>query len=138
MAEHAELLAEMAAVARLSTPERLKHAQKRRAQQLKKWAQLEKEPPAGAERRRKRRKSGGRARTVTFPDSVRLLEAAARRDAEEGDGDTKGTANPQTPLFWDVNPNFAAQILKNVAWPLSVNPTHGGPTRDGFTGAAGL
>ncbi|KAK2512626.1 hypothetical protein Q9233_016155, partial [Columba guinea] len=83
MAEHAELLAEMAAVARLSTPERLKHAQKRRAQQLKKWAQLEKEPPAGAERRRKRRKSGGRARTVTFPDSVRLLEAAARRDTEE-------------------------------------------------------
>ncbi|XP_064910752.1 protein phosphatase 1 regulatory subunit 16A isoform X2 [Columba livia] len=83
MAEHAELLAEMAAVARLSTPERLKHAQKRRAQQLKKWAQLEKEPPVGAERRRKRRKSGGRSRTVTFPDSVRLLEAAARRDAEE-------------------------------------------------------
>ncbi|NWW76037.1 PP16A phosphatase, partial [Climacteris rufus] len=87
MAEHPELLAEMAAVARLSTPERLKHAQKRRAQQLKKWAQAEKEfPPgtkAGAERKRRRRKSGSHGKRVTFPASVRLLEAAARHDAEE-------------------------------------------------------
>ncbi|NXG20623.1 PP16A phosphatase, partial [Grallaria varia] len=87
MAEHPELLAEMPAVARLSTPERLKHAQKRRAQQLKKWAQAEKEPPggaAGAERkRRRRRKSGGQGKRVTFPASVRLLEAAARHDADE-------------------------------------------------------
>ncbi|XP_075351527.1 protein phosphatase 1 regulatory subunit 16A [Mycteria americana] len=80
MAEHAELLAEMPAVARLSTPERLKHAQKRRAQQLKKWAQTEKETQGmkvGAERKR------GRRKRVTFPASVRLLEAAARHDAEE-------------------------------------------------------
>ncbi|NXH79333.1 PP16A phosphatase, partial [Hydrobates tethys] len=86
MAEHPELLAEMPAVARLSTPERLKHAQKRRAQQLKKWAQTEKEPQglkAGAERKRRRRKSSGQGRRVTFPANVRLLEAAARHDAEE-------------------------------------------------------
>ncbi|NXF00062.1 PP16A phosphatase, partial [Menura novaehollandiae] len=86
MAEHPELLAEMPAVARLSTPERLKHAQKRRAQQLKKWAQAEKENPgmkAGAERKRRRRKSDGQGKRVTFPASVRLLEAAARHDAEE-------------------------------------------------------
>uniref|UniRef100_A0A8C3J4H2 Protein phosphatase 1 regulatory subunit 16A n=1 Tax=Calidris pygmaea TaxID=425635 RepID=A0A8C3J4H2_9CHAR len=89
MAEHLELLAEMPAVARMNTPERLKHAQKRRAQQLKKWAQAEKEaPPAKAgggerKRRRRRRKSGDRGKKVTFPASVRLLEAAARHDAEE-------------------------------------------------------
>ncbi|XP_017695385.1 PREDICTED: protein phosphatase 1 regulatory subunit 16A, partial [Lepidothrix coronata] len=95
MAEHAELLAEMPAVSRLSTPERLQHAQRRRQQQLKKWAQAEKEAPgakAGAERKRGRRRksssSGGSAggspgKRVTFPASVRLLEAAARHDAEE-------------------------------------------------------
>ncbi|XP_014749318.1 PREDICTED: protein phosphatase 1 regulatory subunit 16A-like [Sturnus vulgaris] len=90
MAEHQELLAEMPAVCRLSTPERLRHAQKRRAQQLKKWAQAEKEMPGipkggggGGERKRRRRKSSGRGRRVTFPASVRLLEAAARHDAEE-------------------------------------------------------
>ncbi|NWV42402.1 PP16A phosphatase, partial [Grantiella picta] len=86
MAEHLELLAEMPAVSRLSTPERLQHAQKRRAQQLKKWAQAEKESPgmkAGAERKRRRRKSGSHGKRVTFPASVRLLEAAARHDAEE-------------------------------------------------------
>ncbi|NXK01420.1 PP16A phosphatase, partial [Corythaixoides concolor] len=86
MAEHPELVAEMPAVARLSTPERLKHAQKRRAQQLKKWAQLEKETQGmkvGAERKRRRKTSAGRGKRVTFPASVRLLEAAARHDADE-------------------------------------------------------
>ncbi|XP_016161010.1 PREDICTED: protein phosphatase 1 regulatory subunit 16A [Ficedula albicollis] len=89
MAEHQELLAEMPAVCRLSTPERLRHAQKRRAQQLKKWAQAEKEIPGipkgggGGERKRRRRKSGSHGKRVTFPASVRLLEAAARHDAEE-------------------------------------------------------
>uniref|UniRef100_A0A8U8CED1 Uncharacterized protein n=1 Tax=Geospiza parvula TaxID=87175 RepID=A0A8U8CED1_GEOPR len=90
MAEHQELLAEMPAVSRLSTPERLRHAQRRRAQQLKQWAQAQKEVPAipkaaaggggggGGERKRRRRK-----KRVTFPASVRLLEAAARHDAEE-------------------------------------------------------
>lgn len=84
MAEHAELLAEMPAVSRLGTPERLRHAQKRRAQQLKKWAQAEKEIPGIFERKRRRRKSGSRGKRVAFPASVRLLEAAARHDAEEG------------------------------------------------------
>ncbi|XP_057244272.1 protein phosphatase 1 regulatory subunit 16A-like, partial [Malurus melanocephalus] len=87
MAEHAELLAEMAAVSRLGTAERLQHAQKRRAQQLKRWAQAQRETPAakgGAERKRRRRKSGGHGKRVAFPASVRLLEAAARHDADEG------------------------------------------------------
>ncbi|XP_069738981.1 protein phosphatase 1 regulatory subunit 16A [Phaenicophaeus curvirostris] len=82
MAEHPELVAEMPTVARLSTPERLKHAQKRRAQQLKKWAQAEKETP-GSERKRRRKPSENHGKNVTFPASVRLLEAAARQDAEE-------------------------------------------------------
>ncbi|NXY80361.1 PP16A phosphatase, partial [Glareola pratincola] len=84
MADHRELLAEMPAVTRLSTSERLKHAQKRRAQQLKKWAQAEKETPgskSGSERKRRRRKSQGKR--VTFPENIRLLEAAGRHDAEE-------------------------------------------------------
>ncbi|XP_077046055.1 protein phosphatase 1 regulatory subunit 16A isoform X2 [Agelaius phoeniceus] len=96
MAEHRELLAEMAAVARLGTPERLRHARRRRAQQLKRWAQAQRDGPAlpgdddddddddddggkGGERKRRRR----RKKRVTFPASVRLLEAAARHDAEE-------------------------------------------------------
>lgn len=97
MADHPELLAEMPAVARLSTPERLKHAQKRRAQQLKKWAQTEKETQGmkvGAERKRRRRKSNSQGKRVTFPASVRLLEAAARNDAEEGGCRRWRTARP--------------------------------------------
>lgn len=83
MAEHLELLAEMPMVGRMSTQERLKHAQKRRAQQVKAWAQAEKEaqgrrgpgqPPQGAARKQ-----------VLFQPSVTLLEAAARNDLEEGE-----------------------------------------------------
>ncbi|XP_023679542.2 protein phosphatase 1 regulatory subunit 16A [Paramormyrops kingsleyae] len=80
MAEHAELLAEMPAVGRLTAGERLKHAQKRRAQQLKGWSQMEKvtHSDAGA-------KAGQQAhsRRVTFPSNITLLEAAARNDLEE-------------------------------------------------------
>ncbi|XP_069588278.1 protein phosphatase 1 regulatory subunit 16A [Ranitomeya imitator] len=81
MAEHLELLSEMPAVGRMSTQERLRHAQKRRAQQLKRWAQGEKEAPG---RRPKSRRVGARAgRRVLFPQNVTLLEAGARNDAEE-------------------------------------------------------
>ncbi|XP_068524786.1 LOW QUALITY PROTEIN: protein phosphatase 1 regulatory subunit 16A [Anas acuta] len=97
MAEHAELLAEMPAVSRMSAGERLKHAQRRLAQQLKAWARLEKEARGqrgdndgdtdgdnDTRRRRRRRKSGaGGSKRVRFPVSVRLLEAAARSDLEE-------------------------------------------------------
>uniref|UniRef100_A0A673GMI4 Protein phosphatase 1 regulatory subunit 16A-like n=1 Tax=Sinocyclocheilus rhinocerous TaxID=307959 RepID=A0A673GMI4_9TELE len=79
MAEHAELLAEMATIGRLSATERLKHAQKRRAQQLKGWAQMEKDSQKG------NHKGDGlkESRRVTFNTSVTLLEAAARNDIEE-------------------------------------------------------
>uniref|UniRef100_A0A8C0ISV9 Protein phosphatase 1 regulatory subunit 16A n=1 Tax=Chelonoidis abingdonii TaxID=106734 RepID=A0A8C0ISV9_CHEAB len=84
MAEHLELLAEMPAVARMSTQERLKHAQKRRTQQLKKWAQFEKEAHGKKARAEKRKKNSSKEKRVLFPESIKLLEAASRNDVEEG------------------------------------------------------
>ncbi|XP_022541167.2 protein phosphatase 1 regulatory subunit 16A [Astyanax mexicanus] len=87
MAEHAELLSEMTTVGRLSATERLKHAQKRRAQQLKGWAQMEKENARSGkavqktDREKKSKKEG--ARKVAFPNNITLLEAAARNDVDE-------------------------------------------------------
>uniref|UniRef100_A0A3P9LAW3 Protein phosphatase 1, regulatory subunit 16A n=1 Tax=Oryzias latipes TaxID=8090 RepID=A0A3P9LAW3_ORYLA len=80
-ADHGELLAEMGTVGRLSATERLKHAQKRRAQQLKAWTQMEKDAVRGS--RAKADKKKPRTSKVTFPDSVTLLDAAARNDVEE-------------------------------------------------------
>ncbi|KAL2085534.1 hypothetical protein ACEWY4_018854 [Coilia grayii] len=89
MAEHEELLAEMATVGRLSATERLKHAQKRRAQQLKGWAQMEKDTFRGsksfqkADKNKKKDKEKEQGRRVTFPSNITLLESAARNDLEE-------------------------------------------------------
>ncbi|XP_029313873.1 protein phosphatase 1 regulatory subunit 16A [Cottoperca gobio] len=80
-AEHGELLAEMATVGRLSATERLKHAQKRRTQQLKGWAQMEKDSTRGS--RAKADKKKARTIKVTFPKAITLLDAAARNDVEE-------------------------------------------------------
>ncbi|XP_051771309.1 protein phosphatase 1 regulatory subunit 16A [Ctenopharyngodon idella] len=82
MAEHAELLAEMATIGRLSATERLKQAQKRRAQQLKGWAQMEKDSARG---HKANHKGDGvkKSRRVTFHTNVTLLEASARNDLEE-------------------------------------------------------
>ncbi|XP_026988001.1 protein phosphatase 1 regulatory subunit 16A isoform X1 [Sagmatias obliquidens] len=86
MAEHLELLAEMPTVGRMSTQERLKHAQKRRAQQVKMWAQAEKEAHGrrGLRTQSQKEVADGRPqKRVLFPPSVALLEAAARNDLEE-------------------------------------------------------
>ncbi|XP_044929988.1 protein phosphatase 1 regulatory subunit 16A isoform X2 [Mustela nigripes] len=86
MAEHLELLAEMPVVGRMNAQERLKHAQKRRAQQVKAWAQAEKEAQgkkSHRERPRTEAAGGGPQKRVLFPPSVTLLEAAARNDLEE-------------------------------------------------------
>ncbi|XP_041824388.1 protein phosphatase 1 regulatory subunit 16A [Melanotaenia boesemani] len=80
-ADHSELLAEMATIGRLGATERLKHAQKRRAQQLKAWAQMEKDAARGS--RAKADKKKPRTTKVTFPHSVTLLDAAARNDVDE-------------------------------------------------------
>ena len=72
------------ATERLSTQERLRLAKKRRAEQLRRWAQREREfgrdfnrttPPNSAKR--------GKKRGITFEPSIMLLEAAARNDLEE-------------------------------------------------------
>nr|XP_044998657.1 protein phosphatase 1 regulatory subunit 16A [Jaculus jaculus] len=86
MAEHLELLAEMPMVSRMSTQERLKHAQKRRAQQVKMWAQAEKEAQSKKghrERPQQEEMSPGPRKQVLFLPSIALLEAAARNDLEE-------------------------------------------------------
>ncbi|KAJ6661512.1 hypothetical protein lerEdw1_014422 [Lerista edwardsae] len=83
MADHLELLAEMPAVGRMGTQERLKHAQKRRTQQLKKWAQYEKEVQGKKVKVEKKKKRTSRERRVAFPANIHLLEAACRNDVEE-------------------------------------------------------
>uniref|UniRef100_A0A8C8JRK5 Protein phosphatase 1, regulatory subunit 16A n=1 Tax=Oncorhynchus tshawytscha TaxID=74940 RepID=A0A8C8JRK5_ONCTS len=83
MAEHGELLGEMATIGRLSATERLKHAQKRRAQQLKGWAQMDKDMARGAGKASQKSNKKGRTRRVVFPNNITLLEAAARNDLEE-------------------------------------------------------
>ncbi|XP_034717428.1 protein phosphatase 1 regulatory subunit 16A [Etheostoma cragini] len=80
-AEHSELLAEMATIGRLSATERLKHAQKRRTQQLKGWAQMEKDSTRGS--RAKADKKKPRTTKVRFPTAITLLDAAARNDLDE-------------------------------------------------------
>lgn len=81
-ADHSELLAEMATVGRLSATERLKHAQKRRAQQLKSWGQMEKDAARGS--RAKADKKKGHTTKVKFPNTVTLLDAATSNDLNEG------------------------------------------------------
>lgn len=74
--EHSELVSEMAHVEHMSTQERLHLARRRRNQQLKLWAQREKE----WERTRHR----PHRPMIVFSDSVMLLEAASRNDILEG------------------------------------------------------
>lgn len=99
MAEHSELVSEMAILEKLGTQERLKMAKKRRLQQLKKWSQREKEFTKEQTSQTKKHKKtdlnnesdcdkpeSKRRRTdrVHFVPSVMLLEAAARNDIDEG------------------------------------------------------
>ncbi|XP_061122243.1 protein phosphatase 1 regulatory subunit 16A [Syngnathus typhle] len=79
-AEHGELLAEMSTIGRLTATERLRQAQRRRAQQLKAWAQMEKDAARGSKAKADKKK---RTRRVTFPSAITLLDAAARNDLDE-------------------------------------------------------
>lgn len=88
MSEHSELVAEIAQVEKMSTPDRLKHAKKRRAQQLKRFANYEKQLEKDKSKKNKqsinnqRRQNKKRAR-VRFIHNIMLLESAARNDLEE-------------------------------------------------------
>jgi protein phosphatase 1 regulatory subunit 16A len=64
---------------RLSTQERLRLAKRRRADQLHKWSQREREWKLHTGQALERREC------VTFVSSVMLLEAAARNDLAEGE-----------------------------------------------------
>lgn len=86
MAEHSELVTEMCVVEKMSTQERLKHAKKRRQQQLKKWTQHERDLQKGKHKLKTQRASPAPQVSeykVHFVPSVMLLEAAARNDVDE-------------------------------------------------------
>lgn len=91
MANHLELIQELQQLDKVPSLERLRAAQKRRTQQLKRWAVYEKEM------QNKKRKADKKARNanslqqeskrhVSFAASVALLEASARNDPDEGRG----------------------------------------------------
>lgn len=92
MANHLELIQELQQLDKVPSLERLRAAQKRRTQQLKRWAVYEKEMQ---NKKRKADKRGRNAnnlqqtetkRHVSFAASVALLEASARNDPDEGKG----------------------------------------------------
>jgi len=79
--EHDQLIEEMATIDRLTTAERLRLARKRRGQQLKRWAQRERETNL-------KKKAGTfsdpeKTTKLFFASAVMLLESAARNDVDE-------------------------------------------------------
>ena len=86
---------QMAIQNRLSTQERLRLAKRRRAEQLKRWSQREREwkkqtvnglanNVSNNRLLRQNRGAGDRRMGISFEPSVVLLEAAARNDLDEG------------------------------------------------------
>ncbi|KAM6977558.1 protein phosphatase 1 regulatory inhibitor subunit 16B [Aplochiton taeniatus] len=87
MANHMELLNELQQLDKVPSMERLRAAQKRRTQQLKRWAVYEKECQNKKRKADKKGRQGHQAavakRHVSFAASVALLEASARNDPDE-------------------------------------------------------
>ncbi|KAK3579169.1 hypothetical protein CHS0354_022704 [Potamilus streckersoni] len=87
MADHSELVAEIASVEKMNTPERLKHAKKRRIAQLKRWGAYEKQLEKETSKKRKqssiKQVKKNQTRRVKFISNIVLLEAAARNDIDE-------------------------------------------------------
>ncbi|XP_068598862.1 protein phosphatase 1 regulatory inhibitor subunit 16B [Brachionichthys hirsutus] len=88
MANHLELIQELQQLDKVPSLERLRAAQKRRTQQLKRWAVYEKEMQNKKRKADKKGRSAGNLqqgskRRVSFAASVALLEASARNDADE-------------------------------------------------------
>lgn len=87
--EHYELVQEMPSVERMSTQDRLKHARKRRSQQLKKWTQYERQLEKESTKKKKHQNQQIKQqkkpnRNVRFVGNIALLEATARNDINEG------------------------------------------------------
>jgi len=74
--DHSELVLEMSQLERMPTADRLALARRRRVQQLRLWAQKDRE--------RRRPSPPRNNRHIYFSDNVMLLEAASRNDIEEG------------------------------------------------------
>ncbi|XP_048054613.1 protein phosphatase 1 regulatory inhibitor subunit 16B [Megalobrama amblycephala] len=86
MANHLELLTELQQLDKVPSLERLRAAQKRRTQQLKRWAVYEKEMQNKKRKADKRRGHGNlleNRKRVSFAASVALLEASSRNDPSE-------------------------------------------------------
>ncbi|XP_060576435.1 protein phosphatase 1 regulatory subunit 16A-like isoform X2 [Ruditapes philippinarum] len=86
MSEHSDLVAEISNVEKMTTPERLKHAKKRRSQQLKRFANYEKQLEKDKNKKNKQSQNQKRTRKrarVKFIHNIMLLEASARNDVEE-------------------------------------------------------
>ena len=91
--EHYELVQEMPSIERMTTQERLKHARKRRAQQMKKWTQYEKQLDKESTKKKKhqdkhqqqKRTKRSNKGNIRFAPNIVLLEAAARNDLSEGE-----------------------------------------------------
>lgn len=95
--EHYALVQEMPTIERMTTQDRLKHARKRRSQQLKKWAQYERQVDKLRKKRPQHTEKAGQQETlqengkrrrvkterVRFVANIALLESAARNDIEE-------------------------------------------------------
>uniref|UniRef100_A0AAR2M2Q7 Protein phosphatase 1 regulatory subunit 16A n=1 Tax=Pygocentrus nattereri TaxID=42514 RepID=A0AAR2M2Q7_PYGNA len=100
MTSHIELLTELQQLDKVPSLERLRAAQKRRTQQLKRWAVYEKEMQNRKRKTDKRRgfvNHGNAAenhKRVSFAANVALLEASARNDLEEVRYLLKNSVNP--------------------------------------------
>jgi len=109
MANHLELIQELQQLDKVPSLERLRAAQKRRTQQLKRWAVYEKDMQSKKRKaERKGRGGGGNShllkarRHVSFAASVALLEATARNDPEEGTEECFGVWGSPPVVRWQV------------------------------------
>ncbi|KAI4886631.1 hypothetical protein NFI96_012748 [Prochilodus magdalenae] len=100
MTSHLELLTELQQLDKVPSLERLRAAQKRRNQQLKRWAVYEKELQNRKRKTDKRRGNGNHGnaaeshKRVSFAANVALLEASARNDLDEVRYLLKNSVNP--------------------------------------------
>ncbi|XP_052831071.1 protein phosphatase 1 regulatory subunit 12A isoform X2 [Octopus bimaculoides] len=99
--EHFDLVAEIAVVEKMSPVERLVHARKRRAYQLKQYRRYEKKMDKEFAKKRKpnsysssKKLAKPFKRGVDFADNIKLLEAAARNDIEEVQELLMNSVNP--------------------------------------------
>ncbi|CAH1779233.1 unnamed protein product [Owenia fusiformis] len=90
LAEHTELVAEMPLVEKMTQHERLKHARKRRSQQMRRWANYDKLMDRESKKRKnannnstKNSRPKKRTTRLKFVNSIKLLEAAGRNDVDE-------------------------------------------------------